>query len=67
MTKEEGPRRLLISWKDVAAWSGHSFEMLHARLSAEGKVKSVADQGYFQDLRDRIRFWGTSGWSARPD
>jgi hypothetical protein len=47
--------------------SGHRFEMLHARAAAEGKVKSVANEGYFKDLRDRIRFWGRNGWSARPD
>ncbi len=47
--------------------SSHPFEQLHARAVAEGKVTSILNDGYFEDLKGRIRFWGRNGWSARPD
>jgi hypothetical protein len=56
-----------FDFRTAEALSGHRFEKLHALAAAEGKVKSVANEGYFEDLRDRIRFWGKQGWSARPD
>jgi hypothetical protein len=56
-----------FDFRSAEAISGHRFERLHALLTAEGKVKSVANDGYFRNLRDRIRFWGRNGWSAKPD
>jgi hypothetical protein len=56
-----------FDFRTVEVRSGHRFERLHALAAAEGKVKSVANEGYFEDLRDRIRFWGKQGWSAQPD
>jgi len=56
-----------FDFRTAEAISGHRFERLHALLAAEGKVKSVANDGYFRDLRDRIRFWGRNGWSVMPD
>jgi hypothetical protein len=56
-----------FDFRTAEAISGHRFERLHALLAAEGKVKSVTNEVYFKDLRDRIRFWGRNGWSAKPD
>ncbi|MBE3088184.1 MAG: hypothetical protein IMZ71_03595 [Chloroflexi bacterium] len=56
-----------FDFRTIEALSGHRFEKLHALAAAEGKVKSIANEGYFKDLRDRIRFWGRKGWSAQPD
>lgn len=56
-----------FDFRTVEALSGHRFEKLHALAAVEGKVKSLANEGYFKDLRDRIRFWGRKGWSAQPD
>ena len=56
-----------FDFKTVEVRSGHRFERLHALATLEGKVKSVANDGYFKDLRARIRFWGRKGWSAQPD
>ncbi len=50
--------------RTVRVLTSHRFEQLHAGASAEGKVRSVVNDGYFDDLKDRVRFWSPKGWGA---
>ncbi|HEX2695378.1 MAG TPA: VCBS repeat-containing protein, partial [Acidobacteriota bacterium] len=56
-----------FDFRTMEVRSSHRFEQFHSRAAAKGEVKSILDDGYFKDLRDRIRFWGRNGWSSRPD
>jgi hypothetical protein len=56
-----------FDFRTMEVRSSHGFEQVHARVAVEGKVTSILNDGYFEDLRDRIRFWGKKGWSAQPD
>jgi hypothetical protein len=56
-----------FDFRTMEVRSSHPFEDLHARAIAGGKVTSILNGGYFEDLKGRIRFWDRIGWSAQPD
>lgn len=45
--------------------SSHSFQVLHENARRAGKISSVSDAAYFEDLRRRVLYWDGSGWT--PD
>jgi hypothetical protein len=53
--------------RTIRVLTSHRFEQLHAVAAAEGKVRSTVNEGYFEDLRSRVRFWTAKGWSPAPD
>jgi hypothetical protein len=42
----------------------HSFQVLHENARRAGKISSVADAAYFEDLRRRILYWDGSDWTT---
>ncbi len=56
-----------FDFRTMEARPSHKFERLHARAMSEGTVTSVVDAGYFENIKDRIRFWNGTGWAPAPE
>lgn len=48
-----------VSW-------GHGFQNLHDELSKAGKITSVLGEAYREMLREGVRYWNGSAWTAVP-
>ena len=45
---------------------GHGYETYHAEMVKEGKLTSVLGDAYTRALREGVRWWNGSAWSAEP-
>jgi hypothetical protein len=48
--------------KILEVWSSTQTDLLHANLKKEGKVSSVRDQKYLDDLKRRVKYWNGQKW-----
>jgi hypothetical protein len=55
-----------LELKPLSARPLPGFAELHARLVKEGKVHSVFNEKYLEDLRLGVRFWDGNEWSLEP-
>ncbi|MFO7733673.1 MAG: VCBS repeat-containing protein, partial [Candidatus Aminicenantes bacterium] len=53
----------------VEVRGSHSFQILHENARRSGKITSVADAAYFEDLRRRVLYWdkASASWRALAD
>jgi hypothetical protein len=45
---------------------GHGYEYWHEEQTKAGRVTSVLGDGYAKMLRDGVRYWDGTGWTAEP-
>jgi hypothetical protein len=45
---------------------GNAYKMAHYELRRAGAVTSVLDEAYYRAIRDDIRYWTGTAWTAAP-
>jgi len=55
-----------LSMKPVEVRGSHSFQVLHENARRSGKITSVPDTAYFEDLRRRVLRWDKASGNWRP-
>jgi hypothetical protein len=48
--------------KILQVMSSTSSDLLHAKLKKEGKISSIRDEKYLEDLKNRVKYWNGQKW-----
>jgi len=48
------------------SYTGHGYELAHEEMVKAGKIMSVLDAAYLRKMREDIRYWTGSEWTAEP-